>query len=1132
MKKIPDYTPERGIKQILRIMRLSLFLFLFGLTTIIASPGYSQGEKISMHLQDVSIREVFQSIQEQSEYLFFFNDQFLDLKTLVTVEASDTPISDVLNDLLEATNLTYKLLEGNLIVITPRQDEILLKGTVTDSEGTSLPGVSVFIQGTDVGTTTDINGNFQLKCSSICKNFVVSYVGMKTIDVPIDGRDHYNIVLEEDLKYIDEVLIIGYGTTTRRLATSAISSIKADVFEKQSVTNPIHALQGRVSGLSITQSSGAIGSGIDIQIRGINSIQSGTQPLIIVDGAIMPSQGLVADPRDSRSTIPVGSYMWGSFGTNPFNTLNPDDVESIEILKDADATAIYGSRGANGVILITTKKASAGESKFTVDFTTGVNMPAYVMPRMNLDQYLEMRQDAFDMGFYNPTTGVAINPVTPTEANAPDLLLWSQTESTDWAAYEYGNPANSYKLNSTLSGGTRNISYLISGGFSRQEDITPGSPYQERFSGRANLNHFSADNKLRINLNASYAMDILRPSQGGATSSAQGGQIQKLPPNMPLYNEDGSIFWPGPSITQNSLLMNPIAVTSVNLESATSSLISNLDFSYELLKGLELKAQFGFNSQQNNFSQSIPSTSINPNTTDVRNSSFSQNSFQTLNFEPQITYSTELGKGNLDILAGGTLFGRTSKSIGIYLEGFSSDVVLDSWAASNAVTSKSSTKYYYRFLSVFGRLNYNWENKYLINLTYRRDGSSRFGPDNKFGNFGAVGLAWLFSNESFIENNLSFLSYGKLRFSYGSTGNDNIADYRFTSLYTATDIWYNGATGLASTYLSDPTIGWETSNKLDFGLEQGYFDDRILLTVNKFRTHTINLLLSESVSSVAGFNSFLKNMPGLVENKGWEFELSTRNFRTGKKLQWRTSFNLTLLENSLLEYPDLENSSQSNRLEIGKPLPSRNTFLRYIERNFIFEGINAETGMPVYTDLDENGIYNSSDYQYIGSTIPRKFGGLSNTISFKGFELDVLFQFSQQLTTNHHFLATYAGQLSNPTADWYGNYWKQPGDVSKYPRLYPGTGGTSSVNNQLTSYYGWSSAGTDDLLYVRLKSLQLSYTLPSSILSKAKLAKAVFFVRGQNIGTWTSKEIFKDPESVFPASVILKSWTAGIQITL
>jgi TonB-linked SusC/RagA family outer membrane protein len=1138
--KLNAYWKDVSLRKFLLMMKLFVVLFLVSVMQVSAVDALAQ--KVSYSGTRVTVKEVLAAIEKQTGYYFFYKDALLQNAGTLTVDFSEKPVDEVLNEICSSLNLIWSV-EKQTITLgkkgepLPAGEEVSseepapppVKGKVTDEEGNPLPGASVVIKSTLTGTITDANGFFSLEVKS-GEKLLVSFVGFTTQEI-LPGSGDLQIVLKKAISKLDEVQVIAYGTTTKRLSTSSLGSVSSELIGKQPVLNPIQALQGRVAGLSIIQNSGAIGSGMEIQIRGINSIESGTQPLIIIDGAIIPSQGLVASPSDSRSLVPVGGYMTYSGGTTAFNTINPEDVESIEVLKDADATAIYGSRGANGVILITTKRGKAGESRFTVDASRGINMATYIPKRMNLEQYLQMRKDAFAMGLYNPTTGVAINPITPTASNAPDLVSWSQTASTDWPEYEFGNPAEVYKVQANFSGGTRNLNFYLSGGYSKQEDITLGSPYQERFSGRANMNHLSPDEKLRVAFNASYSTDKLKPSKGGGISGG-GGLVQSLPPNMPLYDADGSIWWPTTSILQSSLLVNPLVVETVDLESVTNSLISNLEISYKLFKGLQAKAQFGFNNQQNNYSSSSPASAINPKNpgTNIPSHSFSLNNFQTLNFEPQINYSGKLSRGKLEVLLGSTFFTRNTKSKGLVLQGFSTDLLLNSWAAATTVYSKSSTNYYYRFLSLFGRVNYNWESKYLVNLTFRRDGSSRFGPKNKFGNFGAVGLGWLFSNETVVKENLPMLSHGKLRFSFGTTGNDNISEFRFTSLYTASSVYYNGVSGLAATYLSDPSIGWETSNKMDIGLEQGYFKDRVLLTVNWFRTHTTNMLLSQPVASATGFTSFLTNMPGLIENKGWEFELTTQNLSPQSKLQWKTSFNLTLLKNTLLEYPGLANSSQAVRLEIGKPVRSPNIYSSLFERTLQYEGINPDTGMPMYTDVDNNKAYSSADYRYIGSAIPRTFGGLGNTFTWKGLDLDVFIQFSQQLASNHLGYATYPGQLNNPNADWAGNYWKQPGDVSKYPRLYPGTGSNTAVS-YLTAYFPISSAGATDLFYARLKNLQLSYTLPASISSKAKMNKVVVYLRGQNLLTWTNKEILKDPETVLSTSMMLKNWSTGIQIT-
>lgn len=1114
--------------QIVKAMKLTFILLTAALLQVSAK---SLSQNVTLNFKDAPAEKMFREIERQTGMGFLYTKKMLSDAPKVNINVKNSPVTEVLNQYFSGQQLDFKI-QNNTIVITRRTEvksvmsnieehqlppPITVRGFVRSEAGELLPGISITIKGTGKGASTDQNGQYIIENVDDKAILVFSAINIETLEVPVNGRTSILVTLKIKVSPLDEVQIIGYGKTTRRLKTGSVSTMKADAIEDQPVANPIQALQGRMAGVSVTQTSGAIGSGVEIQIRGVNTLQAGNQPLVIVDGAILP------DPNRGLGTA-IGSYMpWGS--TN-MNAINPADIESIEILKDADATAIYGSRGANGVVLITTKKAKIGPTRFNIDVNTWTNSATYIPERLPLQAYRQMRRDAFNMGNHNPTTGVAINPITTTVNNAPDLLVWDSTKATeDWIEYEYGHNEPSINVQANLSGGEKRLNFYTSAAYQKQRDITRGSPYFERISGNLNVNHTSMNDRLKISINTSYIITKLKPSRGGGT----GGLLSTAPPNMPLRNANGTQWWPSPSITQSSLLLNPLAMEEAKTDNRTNNLISNLELSYRIYKGIQVKTLFGYNDQSSTTETITPSTAINPLNpgTTVPSLAWAQSKFRSFNFEPQLMYSGKISNGKLEALAGSTFFDRKTSSNSINLSGFSSDLLLYSWAAATSVNSRANTSTYYRFNSAFGRVNYNWENKYLVNLTYRRDGSSRFGPKKQWGNFGAAGLGWIFTNESWWKEN--FLSYGKLRGSYGTSGNDNIDDYRFTSLYSSN--FYDGAAGLASTYLSDSSIGWETSRKLDIALETGFFKDRVFINVNWFRTRSTDLLASTPVPAQTGFNSFITNIPAVVENKGWEFEMNSHNTNPKSKLQWKTNFNLTLLKNKLIEFPGLERSTFANRLKIGLPVNSPRIPLN-AEWSQIYEGVNPTTGLPIFTDLNKDGLINNNDRTYIGSAIPRTFGGLGNTLSFKGIELDFFFQFSQQLVTNWIFLGTYPGQLSNPPiADFYGNYWTKPGDNPIYPRLYSGAA-SNTTTSLLTSTFPTSSAALNDIFYVRFKNLSLSYTLPAEIISKAKISKVVVYIRGQNLGLWTSEKIYKDPELVqLRGGQILKTWTAGLQIS-
>ncbi len=1119
---------RKTITKTLMIMKL-LAVFLLGSFLQLSATGNAQ--KVTLSEKNAPLQKIFRQVHRQTGYQFFYEDALLDKAGKVNIQVKDVSLEEVLNQCFKNLPLKYEVINKTIVVSSnplpiagenvtaPLPPPITVRGIVRNESGELLPGISIMVKGTTKGTVAGVNGVFLLEGVEENAILIFSGVNQETQEIALAGRTSLVVTLKTIISPLDEIQIIGYGQTTRRLKTGSVGTLKSDVISKQLVTNPAQALQGRVAGVAVTQTQGSIGSGSEIQIRGVGTIAAGNQPLIIVDGAIMP------DANNGLGTA-LGGYM--TFGSTSLNVLNPADIESMEILKDADATAIYGSRGANGVILITTKKAKLGITRFNIDVSTWSNSAAYLPSRLGLPEYLQMRRDAFAMGNHNPTTGVAITPIPLTTSRAPDLLVWDTTKATaDWTDYEYGNRAPAYNVQANLSGGEKRLNFYSSAGYQKQGDITRGSPYQERLSASLSVNHTSANDRLRIALNTSYLINRLFPSRGGGI----GGSLASLPPNMPIMNPDGTPFWPPGTIQQNTLLLNPLATEEASTTSKTNSFIGNIDLNYRIYKGLSFKTLMGYNIQEGNVEQKTPSTSINPLIpgSTVPNSRTVLSTYKSFNFEPQLSYNSKLGGGKLDVLVGSTFFDKQQTSYALSLDGYTNDLLLGSWAAATNVTSRTNTSANYRFNSIFGRVNYNWENKYLVNLTYRRDGSSRFGPKRQFGDFGAVGLGWIFTKEKWMQDVVPGLSYGKLRGSYGTTGNDNISNYQYTTLFSPNV--YNGQSGLSSSYLSDSSVSWETSKKLDLALELGFLNDRILFTTNWYRTLSTDLLVSTPVPAQTGFTSFITNIPAVVENKGWEFELTTKNFGPKSKLQWNTSFNLNLLKNSLLEFPGLEQSTYATRLKIGLPVNSPRNFLN-AEWSQIYEGVDPATGLPIFKDLNNDGLINNNDRTYIGSAIPRTFGGLGNTLSYKGFELDVFFQFSQQLTTNWMFNNLYPGQLNNPVSDVYGNYWKQPGDVTKYPRLWTGVA-TNTTTNLLSNIYPFSSATLVDMMYVRLKNLSLSYSLPTELLSKAKLNKAVVYLRGQNLLTWTSKEILKDPELITlrGGSAILKTISVGLQLS-
>jgi TonB-linked SusC/RagA family outer membrane protein len=602
-----------------------------------------------------------------------------------------------------------------------------------------------------------------------------------------------------------------------------------------------------------------------------------------------------------------------------------------------------------------------------------------------------------------------------------------------------------------------------------------------------------------------------------------------------MYNDDGSLYIPFGSYAQGSY-SNPVPIQSTSASSKTGNVLLSADVSYEIIKGLRAKMLISYTLQDNEYHMYYPSTAISAQTQDSYPNPYAThttNTYSALNIEPMLTYDTKISKGALSLLAGGTWLDRNNSMTAIQVQNPGSDALLNSYANGNP-TIANNNEYYYKFNSIFGRATYNWNSKYLVNVTYRRDGSSRFGPENKFGNFGSAGLGWIFSEEKFISNTLSFLSFGKLRGSYGTTGSDNIGDYKYTSLLESDPYSiYVGQDPLAPAGVPNPEVQWEKTTKLDIGIELGFFKNRILLNTTWYRTSSDNLLVDKELPSQTGYFGYTGNFEGTIQNTGMEFQLTTQNLAPGKKLTWKTSFNISFNENILTEFPGLEDSYYKDSYEIGRAIPSGNDLL---EMPYNFTGIDPATGLPQFKDLNEDGIINYLDSfrnaAWIGTALPTTWGGLGNYFTYKGFGFDFFIQFSNKTMTAWNFYGTANGRMMNPSEDLTGNYWKQPGDETKYPRLYTGVPGKPLYTDPILRQYPYSSANLVRGTYYRLKNVQFTYTVPANILQSKGVENLMFYIRGENLAVYTKHKIYKDPELFWNNAIpMLRTFIAGVQLT-
>lgn len=972
--------------------------------------------------------------------------------------------------------------------IITKQQQSQITGTIT-VDGMPMTGVSITVSGKQITAVSGEDGKYSINADK-ADTLIFSYIGFATVSEPVNGRAIINISLKEDATALQEITVnAGYYSVKEKERTGSIAKIKASDIEKQPVSNPLAAMQGRMSGVNITQATGTPGGGFSIQIRGLNSIRSqGNDPMYIIDGVPFASQSLGNDLL-SNAVLPGLS--------NALNSINPADIESIEVLKDADATAIYGSRGANGVVLITTKKGKAGKTKFSIQAATTIGNAVSNLKVLNTQQYLAMRREAF-----------ANDGVTDYPADAYDVNgTWSQTRDTDWKKELFGKTSYVNNVQATISGGSEDTQYMVSGTYRTETTVTPDDGQYRKGTLHSNITHKSHDGRFRLNFSSGYTSE---------KNTLPGIDLSRfaytLAPNAPsLYDNAGNLNW------EDGTFENPLAQLEGKYLGQTNNLLSNTVLSYNVYGGLTAKVSAGFNDIRFTENRTFPSTMYNPlyNVT----SEYSQvlkndSSRRTWIFEPQLNWVGNLGQAKFDLLAGATFQSQKQNQASVSAMGFASDALMQSMAAATTIMVLNDDASQYKYNAFFGRVNVNFKEKYIVNITGRRDGSSRFGTGNRFANFGAAGVAWIFSKERLLIKENSILSFGKIRGSYGITGNDQIGDYQYLNTYSVTPNIYDGVTGLRPTRLFNPDFGWETNKKIEGAVELGFFKDRIFLSAAVYQNRSSNQLVGIPLPGTTGFNSVQSNLDAKVQNTGLEIELRTANFQK-KDFTWLTSLNFSQSRNKLLEYPDLEGSVYANTFIIGESITTQKLY-HYI-------GIDPVTGAYDFKDVNADGKLNHLDRVVTEDFSPKFFGGIGNNITYKNWNLDFLFQFVKQKAYNERVAFTSAGVLSNQPIYVLNHY--PTGNDSETVQQY--SAGANADVFTAQDYYIQSDAAITDASYVRLKSLSLTYSIPS-VWSKYFSGKV--YLQGQNLLTFT-KYNGVDPETqsiyYLPA---LRQITLGIQI--
>lgn len=1095
----------RPSTKLLLVMKLTFILLTVAFLHAGAT-GFSQ--RVTFTGTRVPLEKVFAAIKEQTGYRIIYNNSTLDGTTPVTLSEKDTPLLEFLNLLLKEQPI--KSVIASKTILLTRKPEVqhkqrsasdfitefsLIKGKVRDEEGNPLAGATIKVKGKSVTAISDIAGNFEL---TALENdiLIVSYVGFKTKEVKI-GQEMIEIILEQAKSSLDTTVVMynaGYYSVKERERTGSIARVDAKTISKQPVNTPMEALIGRMPGVEIVQQTGVPGGSFKVEIRGINSLRyEARDPLYLIDGVPIPANTM----QQTGLVLTLGS------GTNPLNYINPADIESIEVLKDADATAIYGSRGANGVVLIQTKSAKAGKTGFELNVSSGISKVQKKMDLLNTEEYLMMRMEAF-----------ANDGVSPSNTDYDVNGTWDPSRYTDWQKELIGGTATTNNFQGSLNGGNEFTQFAFRANYLRQTTVFPGDfPYQKG-SGALNVNHLSSNKKLQANFSVMYGLDHnTQPGQDLST------QVLLLAPNAPaLLDEKGDLNWARDKNGSATfpLGFHPYAYMFRKYEALSNTLTTNAYINYNVWKGLSLRSTLGYTSirLREDFQYPIKSQYLQSYTTG--NHFINHNTNNTWIIEPQINYERKIGRGDFTVLVGSTFQANTQFREGISGAGYTSDLLIDNITAAPS-KSASSSESEYKYNAVFGRIHYNYEGKYLMNLTGRRDGSSRFGPDRQFANFGAVGAAWIFSQEKGIAAWLPQLSFGKLRGSYGATGSDIIGDYGFISTFTATEI-YDGS-GLMPTLLANRDYSWETTRKLEFALDLGFLQDKILLSASYYRNRTTGQLVGYPLSDITGFSSVQFNLPATVQNKGIELELRTTNV-SNDLFSWRTTAHISIPKNTLLSYPNIEGSIYINTYTVGKSM--------YRVKGYRYLGVDPQTGMYTFDDVNKNGRMDIADRTVAAKTLTSHWtGGLLNAFTYKNFQLDIFFQMVNKTLRDPSAGLQAPGRMANQHR-MVLNRWQQPGDITTIQMFSQRSGVGSPV--QQHSYIN-SSDRLMNGSFLRLKNVSFSWNAPKTWLESMKMNHLRLYLQGQNL--YTRTKYIGDPEtgslSTLPP---LTTWVAGIQINI
>lgn len=1088
--------PKKMRKKNLSMRMLYLAIFLFFSVNLFA--------QVTVNIRNSSIKSILKEIEKNTKYKFFYNEDLKILNKVTSLNVNSESIDIVMDKLLDDSETTYKKRDDNIIMLLPKTNMTQPKqtgnkkvvGIITDKSGEPIIGANILVKGTSIGTITDINGKFSLEVPKNAE-IVVSYIGYQEQKIDVRDKSTIKVGLQEDTKILDEVVVVGYGIVKKSDLTGAVSSITSDQIKERSNANVMSSLSGQIAGVQIQQTQGAPGYAPAIKVRGISTITAGATPLYVIDGFPLENADL--------------------------SVVNPQDIASIEVLKDASSAAIYGSRGANGVVLITTKGGKEGKTKVEANYEFGMQKLTRKVDMMDSQEFIQYYVDAHNNSWIaNGGKASDPNSARPSSYQIPQEFLDEPGKfaTTDWQDVLF-RTGQSQNAQLSVSGGSDKTQFRLSGSYLNQQGIVDRSFY-ERMSIRSNVTHKILPN-LKVGVNLAFSRIHSRIYGTGGKSDAVSLSLQN-DPIFPVYNENGNYGFKDPEsewyrfVPYSLQLWHPYAITrEINKSDITMNTIVSMFMEYNFLKHFTFKTSLNATNNDRRY-QDFRNQGQKYGWSAVQVAEANDDTYRTYNwlFENTLNYDQTFGKHSLNVLLGYSAQKNNYEETTLTAQSFPNNMVHTLNAGTPTAGASNASNW--SMISYIGRANYSYDNKYLMTATLRRDGCSRFGENNRWGYFPSASVAWKVSEEEFIKN-LSWISNMKIRASYGVTGNDQIDNYGSIGLLSQNQYAY-GTTltpGLYTSTISNPDLKWEKTGQFDLGLNVGLFGNRIYFEADYYYSKTQDLLLNVPVPAITGYTQQLTNI-GRVRNAGLEFLLNTKNLVGDFK--WETSFNISMNRNKVLKLgpnnsPIYINNWGTTKTEIGQPVANY--------YGYIFDGVfknqeevdnyphvsSTTPGDPIVRDVNNDGVIDDNDRTVIGNAQPDFTYGLTNTFTYKNFDLTVVLQGSEGneiMNSSTRFLKYYNGNRNGYKE--IVNYWKSesnPGDGIHFkPYLnYPG------LQTQFSSYW------VEDGSFLRISNVRLGYNFPEKLLKKTPFSTARLYVNVDNLHVF-SKFVGYDPEnSVF-----------------